>query len=45
MGSLRNKLSKLANSSKGMKLRDKAIQKAKDPKARARIAKKFGKKG
>jgi hypothetical protein len=48
MGSLKNRLSKFANSSKGRKLRDKAIRKAKDPKARAKIAKKFekfGKKG
>jgi hypothetical protein len=42
MGSLMNRLSKFANSSKG---RDKAMRKAKDPKMRAKIAKKFGKKG
>ncbi|TQM44894.1 hypothetical protein [Pseudonocardia cypriaca] len=45
MGSLKNRLSKFAKSSKGKKLRDTAMRKAKDPKARAKIAKKFGKKG
>jgi acetolactate synthase regulatory subunit len=45
MGSLKNKLSKFAKSSKGRKLRDTAMRKAKDPKVRAKIAKKFGKKG
>ena len=45
MGSLKNRLSKFANSSKGRKLREKAMRKAKDPKVRAKIAKKFGKKG
>ncbi|GAA1247884.1 hypothetical protein GCM10009609_09210 [Pseudonocardia aurantiaca] len=45
MGSLKNRMSKFAKSSKGKKLRDKAMQKAKDPKAREKIAKKFAKKG
>ncbi|TWF75049.1 hypothetical protein FHX44_11933 [Pseudonocardia hierapolitana] len=45
MGSLKNRLSKFAKSSKGIKLRDEAMRKAKDPKVRAKIAKKFGKKG
>jgi hypothetical protein len=45
MGSLKNRLSKFANSSKGKKLRENAMRKAKDPKVRAKIAKKFGKKG
>jgi hypothetical protein len=45
MGSLKNRLSKFAKSSKGRKLRDEAMRKAKDPKVRAKIAKKFGKKG
>ncbi|GAA5110152.1 hypothetical protein [Pseudonocardia adelaidensis] len=43
MGSLKNKLSKFANSTKGKELRDKAMRKAKDPETRAKIAKKFGK--
>ncbi|HEY8533762.1 MAG TPA: hypothetical protein VIL44_07820 [Micromonospora sp.] len=45
MGSLKNKLSKLAKSSKGSKLRDTALRKARDPKVREKIAEKFGKKG
>lgn len=44
MGSLQKRLSKFANSAKGKKLREKAMREAKDPKVRAKIAKKFGKK-
>jgi hypothetical protein len=45
MGSLKSRLSKFAKSPKGKKLSDKAMRKAKDPKVRAKIAKKLGKKG
>jgi hypothetical protein len=45
MGSLKDRLSKFAKSSKGKKLRDTAMRKAKDPKMRAKIANKFRKKG
>jgi hypothetical protein len=44
MGKFGKKLAKFANSPKGQKLRDKAMRKAKDPKTRAKLEKKFGRK-
>lgn len=42
MGKLGKKISKFAKSPKGKKLRDKAMRKAKDPKTRAKLERKFG---
>jgi len=42
MGKFGKKLAKFANSPKGQKLKDKAMRKAKDPKTRAKLEKKFG---
>jgi hypothetical protein len=44
MGKFGKKLAKFANSPKGQKLKDKAMRKAKDPKTRAKLEKKFGRK-
>jgi hypothetical protein len=44
MGKFGKKLAKFANSPKGQKLQDKAMRKAKDPKTRAKLEKKFGRK-
>ena len=44
MGKFGKRMAKFANSPKGQKLRDKAMRKAKDPKTRAKLEKKFGKK-
>jgi hypothetical protein len=43
MGKLGKKMAKFARSPKGQKLREKAMRKAKDPKMRAKLEKKFGK--
>jgi len=37
-------MAKFAHSPKGQKMRDKMLREAKDPKTRAKLAKKFGKK-
>ena len=44
MGKLGKKMATFANSPKGQKLRDKVMRKAKDPKTRAKLEKKFGRK-
>jgi hypothetical protein len=44
MGKLGKRMAKFARSPKGKKMRDELMQKAKDPKTRARLKKKFGKK-
>jgi hypothetical protein len=44
MGKLGKRMAKFARSPKGKKIRDEVMQKAKDPKTRARLKKKFGKK-
>ena len=44
MGKLGKRISKFARSPKGKKMRDDVLRKAKDPKTRARLKKKFGKK-
>jgi hypothetical protein len=44
MGTLGKRMAKVARSPKGKKLRDEVMAKAKDPKTRARLKKKFGRK-
>ena len=44
IGKLGKRLAKFARSPKGKKMRDDVLRKAKDPKTRARLKKKFGKK-
>jgi len=44
MGKFGKRMAKFAKSPKGQKLKDKAMRKAKDPKTRAKLEKKFGRK-
>lgn len=44
MGKLGKRMSKFAHSPKGQKMRAKMLRTAKDPKTRAKLEKKFGKK-
>jgi hypothetical protein len=44
MGKLGKRMSRFAKSPKGQKLLDKAVRKAKDPKTRAKLEKKLGRK-
>jgi hypothetical protein len=44
MGKLGKKMAAFADSPKGRKMRDKMMRKAKDPKTRAKLEKKFGRK-
>jgi hypothetical protein len=44
MGKLGKRMAKFARSPKGQKMRDQVLRKAKDPKTRAKLKKKFGKK-